>query len=389
MPQPILLRGARQLLTLRGPAGARRGAALRDLAIIEDGSILIRDGKIAHVGTTRRIENLKEARDALDIPVHGCVVMPGFIDPGLNLGLEPGETAERQTARKRKRPAELHTEALQLVRACQQHGTLAAELKASAEAEDFRSDLGVLRQLSRIGAEAANTWKVSWKVSFAGGELDFKEALEIVARRKLVRSIELELAPKRTPKESVFDAIDESGLKRNLCWRGGSLQEVLARFQPQSVFCPEPLDANECRALAESSAMAVFSPGENTLSGEGDAISSVRDLADDGGAIALSSGYDARSMPSFSMQMVVALAVFRLKLWPEEAISAATINAACASGCGETAGSLECGKRGNVLVLDISDYRDLPRQFGVNHVAIAIRDGAVVFSRNRWKAGAA
>jgi imidazolonepropionase len=76
-------------------------------------------------------------------------------------------------------------------------------------------------------------------------------------------------------------------------------------------------------------------------------------------------------------------------LTAEEAIAAATINAAYACGCGETAGSLECGKRANLLVLDISDYRDLPRQFGVNHVEIAIRDGAVVFSRNRWKVGAA
>lgn len=388
MPEPILLRGARQLLTLRGPAGARRGAALRDVATIEDGSILIHDGKIAHLGTTRRIENLKEARDALDIPVHGRVVMPGFVDPGLNLSLEPAETTEGQTSRRRKRPAELHAGALQLLRACQQHGTLAAELKAGAETGDFRPDLGVLRQLSRIASEPFETAN-TWKVSFAGGELDFKEALEIVARRKLVRSIEVEIAPDRMPKESVFDAIYESGLGRKLCWRGGSLPAVLARFQPQAVFCPEPLNADECRALAGSEVMAVFSPGEHTLKGEGDAVNSVRDLTDAGGAIALSSGYDARYMPSFSMQMVVALAVFRLKLCPEEAIAAATINAACAFGCGETAGSLERGKRGNVLVLDISDYRDLPRQFGVNHVAIAIRDGAVVFSRNRWRAGAA
>lgn len=372
------------MLTLHGSAGARRGATLQDLAAIEDGSVLIQDGKIAHVGTTRRIENLKEAREALDIAVHGRVVMPGFCDPGLNLGMAPaGE------AKKRKRPAELYAEAGQLVRACRQHGTLTAEWKASGEAADFQSDMALLRQLARIAEESDEIVK-TWKVAFGHGERDFLEVLESITRRKLADSIEIEPSLGRPLSEEAFRAIEDSGLGRKIAWPGGSLDalsRVLSRFRPQSVLCPEPLGAEECRALAGSPAVAVFSPGEHAL--EGGEANSAREVADAGGAIALSSGYDARHTPSFSMQMVVALAVGRLRLTAEEAITAATINAAYACGRGGTAGSLECGKRANVLVLDISDYRDLPRQFGVNHVDLAIHDGAVVFSRNRWKAGAA
>ena len=88
MAQLILLRGAKQLLTLRGPSGVRRGPALHELGLIEDGSVLIRDGLIAAVGTTRRVENLKEARDAFEIPANGRVVMPGFVDAGVNLSLD-------------------------------------------------------------------------------------------------------------------------------------------------------------------------------------------------------------------------------------------------------------------------------------------------------------
>ncbi|MGH9621926.1 MAG: amidohydrolase family protein [Bryobacteraceae bacterium] len=384
MPQPILLRGAKQLLTLHGPAGARRGAALEDLSAIEDGAVLICDGKIAHVGMTRRIENLKEARDALDIAVHGRVVMPAFCDPGLNLGLEPAGEMKR-----RKRPAELSAEAQQLMRACRHHGTLTAAWKASADAADFHADLAVLRQLARIAEESREIVQ-TWRVGFGRGERDFLEVLEAIARRKLADSVEIEAIPGSPLGEDIFRAIDDSGLGRKLSWPGGSpdaLSRILGRFHPQSVFCPQPLVGHECRVLAGSAAVAVFSPGEHAL--EGGEANSARAVADAGGAIALSSGYDSRHTLSFSMQMVVALAVFRLRLSAEEAIAAATINAAYARGCGETAGSLECGKRANVLVLDISDYRDLPRQFGVNHVAIAIRDGAVAFSRNRWKAGAA
>ena len=64
MPKAILIRGARQLLTLRGSAGPRRGADLRNLAIIPDGAVLIVDGRIHDVGPSRRLENLAVARQA-------------------------------------------------------------------------------------------------------------------------------------------------------------------------------------------------------------------------------------------------------------------------------------------------------------------------------------
>ncbi|MEJ7608249.1 MAG: hypothetical protein WKF37_18770 [Bryobacteraceae bacterium] len=76
----IFIRGARQLLTLQGPSGPRRGEGLRQLGIIEDGSVLIVNGAITNVGPTRRIENLAEAKLAVEVSAAGRVVMPGFID---------------------------------------------------------------------------------------------------------------------------------------------------------------------------------------------------------------------------------------------------------------------------------------------------------------------
>jgi hypothetical protein len=75
-----LVRGARQLLTLRGPAGPRRGAALGELGIVPDGAVLIRGGKILEAGPSRRVENLALARGAHEIDATGRVVMPGFVD---------------------------------------------------------------------------------------------------------------------------------------------------------------------------------------------------------------------------------------------------------------------------------------------------------------------
>ena len=76
----LLIHGARQVLTLRGVGSPRRGSALRNLSIIEDGSILIEDGKVREVGPTRRLENLAAARHVRRISARGKVVMPGFVD---------------------------------------------------------------------------------------------------------------------------------------------------------------------------------------------------------------------------------------------------------------------------------------------------------------------
>jgi imidazolonepropionase len=86
------------------------------------------------------------------------------------------------------------------------------------------------------------------------------------------------------------------------------------------------------------------------------------------------------------MQMVVALAVLRLRLSVEQAISATTINAAHAVGCADEVGSLEPGKRADILVLNLSDYREIPRRIGVNQVAMALREGSFLINRKRAKA---
>jgi imidazolonepropionase len=88
------------------------------------------------------------------------------------------------------------------------------------------------------------------------------------------------------------------------------------------------------------------------------------------------------------MQMVVALGVLHLRLTVEQAISATTINAAHALGRADEIGSLEVGKRADLLVLNLPDYREIPRRFGINHVALAIRDGNLVMNRSRPKASA-
>jgi imidazolonepropionase len=83
------------------------------------------------------------------------------------------------------------------------------------------------------------------------------------------------------------------------------------------------------------------------------------------------------------MQLIMTLACLRLRMTPEEVINAATINAAHALGYAYRVGSLEAGKRADVIILDIPTYTYLPYQFGVNHVEAVIKTGRVVVEGKR------
>jgi imidazolonepropionase len=387
LAQPILVRGAKQLLTLRGPIGVRRGSALRDLALIEDGSVLIRDGIIAAVGTSRRVENLKEARSALEIPANGNVVMPGFVDASLNLGFDDISYVSHPS-KKRKNANEFYNETVSLLRSCLQHGTLTAEVKANIDGTDLRSHFALFRQLARMGnkpVRVVRTCCISRSPDPDNrASKRFSDELTALALREQVQYLELKAESESTAASLalLLTAAEHAKLGFKLLWPGGPsnrLADFLSRFNPLTVCCPGHLSSEQCLLLSSAPIIIVFSPSREIF--ETLDPKCARDAVDFGGAIALSTGYDIRYAPTFNMQMALALAVMRLRLTPEEAITAATINAAYATGHGDSVGSLEVGKHADLVVLDVPDYREIHRQFGINHVELAIREGTVVFSR--------
>ncbi len=387
MAQLLLIRGAKQLLTLRGSSGVRCGSALDSLSIIEDGSLLIREGWIAQVGSTRRIENLKEARGAAEIAVNGAIVLPGFVDATIQLGsvgsLGPG---------KRQKASAFFEETLLLFRSFLHHGTLNAQVKVG-QAGIGGCDITLLRQLARIGNHPigmTRSWQIGRQVRpipISGD--DYTTNFPSFAKNKLVQTVEIDAGLSDSARELVSTAARDNGLAVNLSWPGGSpdtLTEVLDRIRPRAVICSADLTTAECVVLSQSSVPVVFSTAKSIMEGRLSEV--LRRLRDCGAAIALSSGYDAREMPVLNMQIALALAVLRFQLSIEQAITAATINGAQALGLGHVLGSLEAGKRADLIVMNLSDYREIPRRFGTNHVGMVIRDGKIVFNRTGWKVSA-
>jgi imidazolonepropionase len=83
------------------------------------------------------------------------------------------------------------------------------------------------------------------------------------------------------------------------------------------------------------------------------------------------------------MSTIVALACAHLGMRPAEAICAATFNAACAIGLEREAGSLEVGKPADFIVLNTTDYREIPYHFGVNLVNRTVKRGVTIYQEGK------
>ena len=82
------------------------------------------------------------------------------------------------------------------------------------------------------------------------------------------------------------------------------------------------------------------------------------------------------------MPMILSLACTQLRMTPAEAISAATINAAYALRREKKAGSLEPGKRADLAVFDVEDYREIPYYFGMQRCWMTMKDGNIIYMRD-------
>ncbi len=104
-----------------------------------------------------------------------------------------------------------------------------------------------------------------------------------------------------------------------------------------------------------------------------------RKIIDAGLPLALATDYNPGTTPSGNMNFVVATACIKMKMTPEEAINAATINGAYAMGISATHGSISKGKRANLIITQpINNYNELPYSFGTNLIEKVMIEGQFI-----------
>jgi imidazolonepropionase len=417
MTDTIALFNCSQLVTLAGPARPRNGPEMRELSILADGAMLIREGRIEAIGARAEIESALPA-DAEMLDAQGRIVLPGFVDAHTHpvfagtradeFELRAGGATYQQIAEAgggiratvRKTRA---SNADDLVAAGKRYagwflrsGTTTIEAK-SGYGLTTEDELKLLRAIRRLNDETPLRYVPTFlgahtiPEEFAGrsGEyvdLILLEMLPRVASQKLAEFCDVfceQGAFSVEESRRVLLAAKRHGLKLRvhadqLTLGGGAA--LAAQLGAVTADHLEQAGESEIAALKSGHVQPVLLPASVMLIGS-QKYPAARAMIDAGLAVVLATDFNPGSSPTPSMLLVLTLAATQMKMMPAEALTAATINAAYSLGRGSEIGSLEPGKRADFVIYDCEDYRELAYFAGVEHSRAVYVSGRQVWGQ--------
>jgi imidazolonepropionase len=430
MNHELLILKASQLVTLSGAARPRIGAQMRELGIIKNGAVLVRDGLIVATGAIPEVASQAGA-GCETIDANHCVVMPGFVDAHTHpvfAGTREDEyemRAEgctyqeiaargggiRATVRKTRAASEdeLFEMALPRVAWLLEHGTTTVEAK-SGYGLTLADEIKILRVIRRLNEETplelVPTFLGAHEIPDEYRSADDARALREAYIRLVMDDMLPRVASEKLAEfcdvfcESQVFTVEESrriltkaktlgfGLRFHadqLSLGGGSL--LAAELQAATADHIEWIDEAGIEALQKAQVTAVLLPGAVFNLGLA-RYAPARRLIEAGVSVALATDFNPGSSPTPSMQMILSIACTQMKMTPAEALTAATINAAYSVNRGSQVGSLEGGKQADLVIYDVEDYRQIPYLFGINHATVVIKKGRVVIDRRTGDSGA-
>jgi imidazolonepropionase len=406
-----------QLVTLGGAARPRTGAEMRELSIIEDGAMLVRDGRIEKVGRRSEIGPLIEA-GAEVFDAGWRVVMPGFVDAHTHpvfAGTRADEYEQRaagatyqeiaasgggiRSTVRRTRAAtldELIEAGRRYSRWFLQTGTTTVEAK-SGYGLSVEDELKLLRAIRQLNDETL----LRYVPTFLGAHdipdeyrerradyvaLIIGEMLPRVAQEGLAEYCDVFCEEKVFTVEEtrrILMAAREHGLKLRLhadqlSLSGGA--KLAAELSAATADHLEYTDAAGIAALKKAGVQPVLLPASVYALGH-TRYPAAREMIDAGLAVVLATDFNPGSSPTPSMPMVLSIACTHLRMSPAEALTAATINAAYSLGRGAETGSLETGKSADFVVHDCADYREVAYFFGLEHARAVYMGGRLAYLR--------
>ncbi|MBI4051960.1 MAG: imidazolonepropionase [Elusimicrobia bacterium] len=400
---------------MAGPRGPRCGAAMKELGLIRDGAILVQDGKILAAGPAGKISSLPEAKEAESRDFGGRVVLPGFVDSHAHpvfgaarledFTLRVAGAGRREIAQNgggilssvskiREMSESALVEQFQgRARKFLEYGTTTLEAK-SGYGLDLHSELKILKAIAKVAQEGP----LEIAPTFLGAHAfpkEYKnrreEYVELVVREMIPSVVKHGLAEfvdvfcekgYFTSKESerILKEAMRQGLKAKIhaeqMSRSGGAR-VAAKLKAVSADHLDHISSRDRNVLKKSGTVPVLLPASNFFLGS--KYPHARRMIQAGLPVALATDFNPGTCPCWSMQMVISISCTQMRMLPEEAIVAATINGAHALGRGDRLGSLEPGKQADFIVMDMKDYREIPYYFGANQCVAAVKKGRVVY----------
>lgn len=399
----ILFENIKQLLQIRESGiVSLKGQEMKELPKIENAWLLVDNGKIADFG---EMDNAPTIEEAESIDASGKILLPGWIDSHTHLvyagnreqefvdrinGLTYEEIANKgggilNSAKKLQETSEedLYVQSAHRLEEVMKMGTTAIEIK-SGYGLTTEAELKMLRVIKKL----KENYPIAIKATFLGAhaipmqykgkkdaylDLLMDEMMPLIAREKLADYVDIFCEKGYFTVEDTHKVLS-AGKKFNLIPKihvnqFNSIGGIQAGIEHNalSVDHLEVVKPEDIEALKGSKTMPVALPSCSLFLGI--PYTPARDIIDAGLPLALATDYNPGSTPSGNMNLVVSLACIKMKMNPEEAINAATVNAAYAMGLSETHGSITKGKAANFILTEkIPSYGFLPYSFGANHI---------------------
>jgi imidazolonepropionase len=409
----ILIVNASELITLAGGSEKPRiGREMRELGVIKGGCVAIKDGRVVAVGRT--VDVRKTVRAEIVINASGKTVMPGFVDPHTHLVFAGSREDEFQmrvegasymdilkagggilkTVRETRKASvdELLGFGLNTLDVMLRHGTTTVEVKSGygLTTRDELKILGVIKRLNQLHAvDVVPTFMGAHAVppEYKTNQEDYvnlvvEEMIPKVAEKGLAEFCDVFCENGVFTVEQsrrILEAGKSHGLKPKvhadeLSAYGGA--ELAASVE--AISAEHLLFASDAglKAMAEKGVIAVLLPAAafSLMSGR---YANARKMIDYGLPVALGTDFNP-SCWAESQQLVISFACHFMKMTPAEAITAATINAAHAIGRAKEVGSIEVGKKADIIVLNAPNHLFLGYRFSVNLVDKVIKNGRLV-----------
>ena len=393
---------------------------MRNVGVVKDGAVLVRDGLVIAVGPRQKVEAHPLARAAERFDVGDRVVLPGFVDSHTHLihaasraeeyelritGASYEEIAKRgggilnSVGKLRAATAEaLKQRALGALKQFASYGTTTIEAK-SGYGLDAASELKILQLHKELAAQQpldiVSTFLGAHVVpaEFRGRPSGTAEYIALLTDQLIPEVAAQQVAEycdvfcergafSVAQSKEILEAGKRNGLKprihaEQLSHTGGT--QLAVKLGAASCDHLEKINPADIRALAKSNTVATLLPGCDFHLGL-QKYAPARALIDAGAIVALATDYNPGTSPTVSMPMILSLACTQLRMTPAEAITAATINAAYSLGRSKQIGSLEIGKLADMAVFEVDDYREIPYYFGMNTCHTTFKRGSVIHS---------